>query len=206
MPDLAVVARALPSCRCRGRSPSPRAGRSTRNAELRACGGSASGSVRAMRIAKRAPLAPEMNHLWPLITQSSPSFTARVWISVGSEPETSGSVMAKHERERPSASGRRYFSFCAGVAACSSVCMLPSSGACALRMYGPMPVRPASAETNAIATGPRPMPSHSVGRCGFHSPRSCARCRKPDDRRRCSRCGQLRRRVASPLSGAPLRP
>jgi len=38
-------------------------------AELRACGGSASGSVQAIRIANFAPRAPEMNHLWPLTTQ-----------------------------------------------------------------------------------------------------------------------------------------
>ena len=76
----------------------PSAGRSTRNAVLRAWGGSASGSVLAIRIAKFAPRAPLMNHLCPFTTQWSPSFTARVWMSVGSDPATSGSVMAKHER------------------------------------------------------------------------------------------------------------
>ena len=120
-----------------------------------------------------------MNHLWPLITQSSPSFTAFVWMSVGSEPATSGSVIAKQERARPSASGRRYRSFCSGVAQWRSVCMLPSSGAWALMTNGPMPVRPASAETNAIATAPRPMPSHSAGRCGFQRPSPFAFSRRP---------------------------
>ena len=38
-----------------------------------ACGMSGSPSVRAIRIAKLAPRAPLMNHLWPLITHSSPS-------------------------------------------------------------------------------------------------------------------------------------
>ena len=40
-------------------------------------------------------------------------------MSVGSEPATSGSVMAKQERAVPSHSGRRYFSFCSGVPQCS---------------------------------------------------------------------------------------
>jgi hypothetical protein len=35
-----------------------------------------------------------MNHFRPLITQSSPSRTAEVWMSVGSDPATSGSVSA----------------------------------------------------------------------------------------------------------------
>src|SRR3972149_2746190 len=75
-------------------------------AEVRAWGGSASGSVRAMTMAKRAPWAPEENHLWPLSTQSSPSLTAVVWMRVGSDPATSGSVIAKQERHSPLASGR----------------------------------------------------------------------------------------------------
>ena len=131
-----------------------------------------------MQIANAAPCAPEENHLWPFSTQSSPSRTAVVWIKVGSEPATSGSVIEKQERARPSARGRRYFSFCSGVPHLSSVCMLPSSGAWALITYGPIPpTRAASAETKAIATGPSPMPFHSAGRCGFHSPRSLARWR-----------------------------
>ena len=78
-----------------------------------------------------------MNHLWPLITHSSPSWYALVWISVGSEPATSGSVIAKHDAVVPSHSGFRYFSFCSSVAQCSSVCMLPSSGAWQLNTHGP---------------------------------------------------------------------
>ena len=69
------------------------------NAVFAACGISGWSSVRAIRIANLAPVAPEMNHLWPLTTQWSPSRTARVWMRVGSEPATSGSVMAKHERK-----------------------------------------------------------------------------------------------------------
>ena len=66
-----------------------------------------SGSVRAMRMANCARRAFEMNHLWPLMTHSSPSFSAWVRMSVGSEPATSGSVIAKHDMTVPSHSGRR---------------------------------------------------------------------------------------------------
>ena len=66
-----------------------------------------SGSVRAIRMANWARRALEMNHLCPLITHSSPSFSARVWMSVGSEPATSGSVMAKHDMAVPSHRRRR---------------------------------------------------------------------------------------------------
>jgi hypothetical protein len=50
--------------------------------------------------------------------------------------------------------------------------MLPSSGAWQLSTNGPMPTRAASADTAAIATGPRPMPPHSAGMCGHHRPHS----------------------------------
>ena len=53
---------------------------------------SALGSVMAKQVVKAARFAPLVNHLWPLITHSSPSSTAVVCIRVGSEPATSGSV------------------------------------------------------------------------------------------------------------------
>ena len=84
-------------------------------------------------------------------------------IPVGSEPATSGSVIAKHDRTRPSTDGRRYFSCCSGVAWCSSVCWFPSSGAWAFSTNGPKLLRAASADTNAIAVIPRPSPPHSTG-------------------------------------------
>ena len=67
--------------------------------------GSASGSVTAITIPNAAPSAPDENHLWPSITHSSPSRTARVRSAVGSEPETSGSVIEKNERISPATSG-----------------------------------------------------------------------------------------------------
>ncbi len=71
----------------------------------RACG-AASGSVTAITIPKAAPSAPDENHLWPSITQSSPSRTARVRSVVGSEPGTSGSVIEKNDRSSPATSGQ----------------------------------------------------------------------------------------------------
>ena len=59
-----------------------------------------------MTIPKAAPSAPDENHLWPSITHSSPSRTARVRSVVGSEPGTSGSVIEKNERTSPATSGR----------------------------------------------------------------------------------------------------
>ena len=62
-----------PAMVCTSRTISkPGFGRSTMNAEFRACGGFASGSVQAIRIANCAPRAPEMNHLWPLMIHLSP--------------------------------------------------------------------------------------------------------------------------------------
>ena len=75
--------------------PARRDGMSTMNAVFAACGRSGLSSVRAMRMAKLARRALEMNHLWPLMTHSSPSWHGVGRISVGSEPATSGSVMAK---------------------------------------------------------------------------------------------------------------
>ena len=60
-----------------------------------------------MAIANSAPLAPEVNHLWPLITHSPSTSSALVCSVVGSEPETSGSVIEKQLRISPSSSGLR---------------------------------------------------------------------------------------------------
>ena len=76
----------------------------TMNIEARRWGG-ASGSVTAMTIRKSARVALELNHLWPLMTNSSPSRTARVLICVGSEPATPGSVIENAERSSPASSG-----------------------------------------------------------------------------------------------------
>ena len=71
--------------------------------------------VRAARAADE-PLVPVDD---PVVAVAC---TARVRISVGSEPATSGSVMAKHERRSPSHSGRRYCSFCSSASRSAAAC------------------------------------------------------------------------------------
>ena len=99
---------------------------------IRRCGG-ASGSVTAITIPKAAPSADEENHLWPSITHSSPSRTAVVRSSVGSAPETSGSVIEKNERAVPSTSGCRKRSFWSSVPNMCRISPLPASGAWQLK-------------------------------------------------------------------------
>ena len=55
-----------------------------------------------------APAAPLVNHFFPLITHSSPSNTAVVSNCVGSELETSGSVIPKLGKISPCTKGSRY--------------------------------------------------------------------------------------------------
>ena len=67
------------------------------------------------RLTMSAPTAPDVNHLWPLMTHSSPSRTARVRSSVGSDPAVSGSVIEKQLRVSPSSSGWSQRFFCASL-------------------------------------------------------------------------------------------
>ena len=83
-------------------TPGVSAGTSSIDARWYLC---ASGSVTAMTIRKSATEALEENHLWPLMTHSSPSSTAVVCSSVGSEPAVSGSVIENAERRSPLSSG-----------------------------------------------------------------------------------------------------
>ena len=57
--------------------------------------------------------------------------------------------------------------------------MLPSSGAWQLSTHGPRRVRAASACTIASSTWPSPIPPHSGGMCGSHSPWAKASLRRP---------------------------
>jgi hypothetical protein len=82
-----------------------------------------------MTIPKAAPSAPDENHLWPSITHSAPSRTARVRRVVGSEPGTSGSVIEKKERTSPATSGRSQRSFCSSVPNNHRISAFPASGA-----------------------------------------------------------------------------
>ena len=94
-----------------------------------------SSSVRHMTVVYAARLAPDVNHLRPLITQSSPSSTARVWSCVGSEPATSGSVMPKLGNTSPATSGFRYLSRHSGDACRFS--MIESCRECVPRQICP---------------------------------------------------------------------
>ena len=96
---------------------------------------------------------------------------------VGSLDATSGSVIAKHDRIRPSASGRSQRSFCSSLPAISKVCMLPSSGAMQFMPSAASGAAPTSWEMSAIPSTPTPRPPYSSGRCGVKIPRSRARSR-----------------------------
>ena len=67
--------------------------------------GCTSGLVTAMRIKMFATEPFVVYHLRPLMTHSSPSFSARVTRSRGSEPAVFGSVIEKPERISPLSSG-----------------------------------------------------------------------------------------------------
>ncbi len=90
----------------------------------------------AITIPKAAPLAFELYHLWPLITQSPPSRTAVVLRSVGSAPLTSGSVMPKNDRTSARCSGQKKRSFCSALPKCQRISAFPLSGAFEPKMRG----------------------------------------------------------------------
>ncbi len=106
--------------------------------------GSASGSVTAMTIPNAAPSAPDENHLWPSMTHSSPSRMARVRSPVGSDPDTSGSVIEKNDRTSPATSGFRKRSFCTSVPKCQRISPFPASGAWQPKTSWPQSERPIS--------------------------------------------------------------
>ena len=103
--------------------------------DARWCGG-ASGSLTTMAIRKSAPMAFELNHLWPFITHSSPSSTAVVLSRVGSEPAFSGSVIEKAETSSPSRSGKSHRRFCSSVPTRARISPLPESGAWLPKIQG----------------------------------------------------------------------
>ena len=129
-------------------------------------------------IASSAPTAPEVNHLWPSITHSSPSRTARACSRVGSEPETSGSVIEKQERIRPSSSGSSQRSRCSSVPCSARISMLPVSGAAQLKAIGAAAgLRPISSQSSPYSQLVRPGPKRSSGMKRFQRPSDLARSR-----------------------------
>jgi hypothetical protein len=82
-----------------------------------------------MTMKKSASRPLEVNHLWPLITHSSPSRTALVRMERGSDPAFSGSVMENPDCMVPSTRGRSHFSFCSAVPYLAKIVWLPELGA-----------------------------------------------------------------------------
>ena len=137
--------------------------------------GPASGSVTTMTIAKSAPIAPDVYHLCPFMTHSSPSSSARVCSVVGSEPETSGSVIEKQLRVSPSSSGARKRSRCASVPCSARISMFPVSGAAQLNDIGAATgLRPICSQRIPYSQLVRPEPKRSSGRNRFQRPCSFA--------------------------------
>src|SRR5579863_10147025 len=135
-----------------------------------------SGLVTAITTKKSATEPFELNHLWPLITYSSPSRTARVDSSVGSEPAVLGSVMEKALRNVPSSSGcnhcSRWSSRPVDSMPTASSSALPESGALLPNTTGPSGVCPRISCISPSFTCPYPIPPSEGGRCAAHSPRA----------------------------------
>jgi hypothetical protein len=95
MPGVSIGTRIIDCCRWRG----------------------AAGWLLPMKIAirQRGSPAPEIHHLWPVMTYSSPSRMMLDRMLVASDEATSGSVIAKHDRICPASSGSSHCCRCSGV-------------------------------------------------------------------------------------------
>lgn len=136
----------------------------------------ASGFVLPMttKILQPGFIAPEMNHLRPLMTYSSPSRVIEVEMLVASEEATSGSVIANAERISPSSSGRSHSLRCHSLPNMDSTSMLPVSGAAQFVAVGAMlGLRPMISASGAYWRFVSPEPC-SPGRKRFHRPRFLA--------------------------------
>ncbi len=85
--------------------------------------------ARHITMKKSASIPFDVNHLWPLMTQSSPSRTASVSMERGSDPAWSGSVMENPDCSSPSIRGSSHFRFCSSVPYFTSTLALPELGA-----------------------------------------------------------------------------
>ncbi len=82
----------------------------------------------AITIATAAPSALVVHHLRPLITQSSPSRSARHFELVGSLPGVSGSVIEKQLRMLALQQRLSHRSRCTWSACSTRISMFPESG------------------------------------------------------------------------------
>ena len=92
-------------------------------------GSAPAATARHITMKKSASMPFEVNHLWPLITQSSPSSTAVVVRDRGSEPGFSGSVIEKPDSIVPSIKGNSHRSFCSSVPYLTRIDWFPEFGA-----------------------------------------------------------------------------
>ena len=132
-----------------------------------------SGSVLpiTMRIAQSGFIAPEMYHLRPVMTYSSPSRSIRVVMLVASEDATSGSVIANAERISPASSGSSHCFFCRSSPNWASTSMFPVSGAAQFVAVGARcGERPVISASGAYWRLVRPAPYSVSGRKRFHRP------------------------------------
>src|SRR5688572_27871573 len=104
-----------------------------------------------MRTLHRLSPMPDVHHLWPLITYSSPSRTMEDSMFVASDDATLGSVMAKADRILPSRRGSRYCFFSSGLAYRSNTSMLPVSGAEQLNTSAAIGERPMISQSGAYS-------------------------------------------------------
>mmetsp|Transcript_35749 Transcript_35749/g.78549 ORF Transcript_35749/g.78549 Transcript_35749/m.78549 type:complete len:204 (+) Transcript_35749:813-1424(+) len=158
-----------PSARSRRTTLSPGALLGTRTIEWRAWRGRDSSGTCPMKMksSQRGWAALEVHHFRPLSTRSSPSSTTVACMLVASLEATSGSVIAKADRIRPSSSGVSHCSFCAAVPNMCSTSMLPVSGALQLNTSGARSDLPISSANGAYSLFVSPETS---GRKRFHSP------------------------------------
>src|SRR5882762_7430553 len=101
---------------------------------------------------------PEMNHLRPLTTQTSPSAFARVEIFVASEDATSGSVIAKQDLIRPSSSGFSHRSCCPRVPNAARMPIFPVSGELQLKTLDAHSLQPITSAMGAYSRLDSPAP------------------------------------------------
>lgn len=159
---------------------------------------SPSGSVLpiTMKIAQSGFIAPEIYHLRPLMTYSSPSRVMRVSMFVASEEATSGSVIANADRISPASNGSSHCFFCSSVPNWASTSMFPVSGAAQFSAVGAnCGERPRISAIGAYCRLVSPAPYSASGRKRFHSPclrasafRSSTTCGVSHGDASCSRC------------------
>mmetsp|Transcript_11067 Transcript_11067/g.35073 ORF Transcript_11067/g.35073 Transcript_11067/m.35073 type:complete len:277 (-) Transcript_11067:199-1029(-) len=108
----------------------PGASRGTRIMDCCSCNGPVKLVLpSSTKILHSGRMAPEIHHLCPLTTYSSPSGSILVEMFVASEDATPGSVIAKAERISPFSKGSSHCFFCSGEPNLSRTSMFPVSGA-----------------------------------------------------------------------------